>query len=114
MAINSMSDHLLMQWAKHPDLKTDKDSQEMFMERFTHQSFREQYEILAYMFINYTEIELQPWIMNLANKLFKQKAPGYTQSQFKSKASMVEFFIRNYSFDPELEQMRSTIWTMIK
>lgn len=113
MATDKISEHLLMAWAKHPELKTDPNLQEAFTERFVYCDVRDQYNILAWMFSNIHETELQYWIMSLANTMVKQKNKNYQNTQFKSNSTMVEFFIRNYSYG-ELEQLRTSIWALMK
>lgn len=113
MADDSIDCHILMGWAKDPNFPDDTTMQEGFEERFLHCPFTEQYKLMAYMFSNLTDMQIQPWLMNLANKMVKQKAPGYNQSQFKSGHTMVEFFIKQYSYG-ETEQLRNTLWALIK
>lgn len=113
MATDKMSDHLLMQWAKHPDIRTDEGARETFSERFGHLTFQEQYDIMAWMFSNIHETELQYWLMTLAAQMTKQKNKNYQNSQFRSKVTMVEFFIRQYSYG-ETEQLRRSIWALMK
>lgn len=113
MAIDEMSDHLLMQWAIHPDLVSDETARETFEERFQQLAFTEQYSIVAQLFGKRLEPEIQYWIMSLANQMVTQKNKTYVNSQFKSDTTMVEFFIRNYSYG-ETQSLRSSIWALMK
>lgn len=113
MADDSLECHILMGWIKDPDFTDNTVKQESFEERFLYCPFTEQYKLMAYMFSNLTDMSIQPWLMNLANRMIKQHSPGYSQSQFKSQHTMVEFFIRQYSYG-EIEQLRNTLWALIK
>lgn len=113
MAIDKMSDHLLMQWAKYPGLKTDAGARATFAERFQYCDFQDQYNIMAYMFSHILEPELQYWIMEMASQMVKQKNKNYQNTQFKSSSTMVEFFIRQYSYG-ETESLRRSIWALMQ
>lgn len=76
-------------------------------------SYKEQHQILSYMFSQYSKIESQYFLMELADMTIKQQS-AYNNSQFKSKSTMVEFYIRNFSFDKEIEEIRTTIWALMQ
>lgn len=102
--------HLLYQWAKHPSLLSDESARQRFNEQFKHENdFKVKYKILSYMFSTINDPEHQPWILNLANDL----TPESHQSQFRSKNTMVDFFIKNFSYG-ETEELRNSIWSLIK
>lgn len=102
--------NLLYQWAKHPSLLTDEDARKSFNEKFKHENdFKVKYKIIAYMFSNISDPEHQPWILNLANDI----TPESNQSRFRSTNTMVEFFIKNFSYG-EVEELRHSIWSLIK
>lgn len=113
MATNKISDNLMVEWVKHPDMKTDQSLQKTFSERFIHLDPKDQYHILAYMFTHFTETENQYWIMETANTMLKENST-YKNSQFKNPSSMVDFFIKQYSFSNEIEELRTTIWAIMK
>jgi hypothetical protein len=113
MANDSMNVHLLMFWAKNPDLKTSEEQRKNFEERFKFLDYKEQYSIMTYMFSKWTEIEHQYWIMSLANQMMKRKNASYRNSEFKSNDTMVDHFIKNFS-DSELFDLRTSIWSLMK
>jgi hypothetical protein len=113
MANDSLESHILMAWVKDPDFIQNTDKQEAFAERFLHCPFQEQYKLMAHMFAKLTDMSIQPWLMNLANQMVKSESPSYQQSQFKSRHTMVEFFIKQYSYG-ETEELRNTLWSIIK
>ncbi len=102
-----------MGYANNPTFIDDTEMQESFEDRFIHLPFTEQYRIMAHMFSHLTDMSIQPWLMNLANRMVKHQSPSYNNSQFKSKTTMVEFFIKQYSYG-EVEELRNTLWSLIK
>lgn len=113
MAITAIENHILFQIAQNPELKNDVNSRQLFEERFPQCSFDEQYQLMSWMFSNILEPDLQYWIMERAASMMKSDNAQYRNSKFKTKSSMVEFFIRNFSYG-ETETMRTTIWALMK
>lgn len=111
--IESLEGHVMMGYLSDPTFIDCQLKQEDFSERFQYMPFTEQYALMAYMFSHLTDMSIQPWLMNLANKMVKMKAPGYSNSQFQSNVTMVEFFIKQYSYG-ETEELRNTLWSLIK
>lgn len=94
---------MLSQYAKHADLFNDELLMEAFERRFRSASFKEQYDAVTQLFVNRHETEHQLWIMEKAFQMTKHGG----------KTSMVEFFIKNFSYG-ELEDLRRSIWTLMK
>lgn len=112
-ALESLEGHILLGYVDDPNFIENTAKQEAFEERFQDLTFVEQYRLMAHMFSKLTDMQIQPWLMNLANRMIKSEAPGMSNSQFQSKATMVEFFIKQYSYG-EIEQLRTTLWSLIK
>ncbi len=113
MAITSLKGHIMLAIADSEELKTSEQTRNEFAQRFTYLPFTEQYELTRHLFNNILEPEMQYWIMTIANSILKSDNKVFQNSQFKSRGSMVEFFIKNYSYG-ETEQLRTTIWALMK
>lgn len=94
---------MLREYAKHADLFNNELLMEAFERRFKQASFKEQYEAVTQLFVNRLETEHQIWIMEKAHQM--TKSGGNT--------SMVEFFIKNFSYG-EMEELRRSIWMLMK
>lgn len=112
-ALESLEGHILLGYLGDPTFIDCQQKQSDFEDRFIGLPFTEQYRLMAHMFSHMTDMAIQPWLMNLANRMVKTQAPSYNNSQFKSKATMVEFFIKQYSYG-EVEELRNTLWALIK
>lgn len=113
MANDSLEGHILMGYLNDPTFTDCQLKQNDFEDRFIYLTFTEQYRLMAHMFSHLTDMAIQPWLMNLANRMVKTQAPNYNNSQFKNKSTMVEFFIKQYSYG-EVEELRNTLWSLIK
>lgn len=113
MAITTIDGHILFGLANDPNFQINTEMQEHFSERFPYCEFQEQYDLMAFMFGKLTDIQFQPWLLNLANQMIKTSAKGFSNSQFKNNHTMVEFFIKNFSYG-ETESLRRSIWAIIK
>lgn len=111
--LESLEGHILLGYLSNPTFIDDTSMQESFEDRFINIPFTEQYRLMAHMFSHMTDMAIQPWLMNLANRMVKTQAPNYNNSQFKNKSTMVEFFIKQYSYG-EVEELRNTLWSLIK
>lgn len=94
---------MLLEYAKHKDLMTNHLITDGFEQRFKKASFKDQYDAMAWLFVNKTEPEHQYWLMEKATQM--TKSAGRT--------NMVDFFIKNFSYG-EVQEMRTSIWAIMK